>query len=55
MALPDNELIAEVVLYSEGFTDAKNLGNKMVSLYNLCKQLLTKQQHYDWGLRAMKV
>lgn len=25
-----------------------------MSLFNLCKQLLTPQQHYDWGLRALK-
>ena len=54
MSRPDNELIAEVILYSEGFKYAKILGKKMVSLFTLCKQLLTPQQHYDWGLRAMK-
>jgi len=54
MSKPDNELIAEVILYSEGFKFAKILGKKMVSLFTLCRQLLTPQQHYDWGLRAMK-
>ncbi len=44
-----------MVLYSEGFTTAKSLGNKIVSLYRLSSQLLSPQQHYDWGLRAMKV
>lgn len=54
MSQPDNDLIAEVILYSEGFKDAKNLGRKLVSLFTLSRQLLSTQQHYDWGLRALK-
>ena len=54
MGRPDNELIAEVVLYSEGYSTAKSLSTKIVSLFNLSKQLLSPQQHYDWGLRALK-
>jgi dynein heavy chain 2, cytosolic len=27
---------------------------KLVALFGLSKQLLTPQQHYDWGLRALK-
>ncbi|NXI65822.1 DYHC2 protein, partial [Anseranas semipalmata] len=54
MTHPDNELIAEVILYSEGFKDAKTLGRKLVAIFNLARELLTPQQHYDWGLRALK-
>ncbi|XP_015268586.1 PREDICTED: cytoplasmic dynein 2 heavy chain 1 [Gekko japonicus] len=54
MTRPDNELIAEVILYSEGFKDAKILGRKLVAIFNLARELLTPQQHYDWGLRALK-
>jgi dynein heavy chain 2 len=54
MGRPDNNLIAEVILYSEGFTEAKDIASKIVSLFTLSKQLLTPQQHYDWGLRALK-
>ncbi|KAK3283536.1 hypothetical protein CYMTET_8768 [Cymbomonas tetramitiformis] len=54
MTAPDNNLISEVLLLSEGFTDARTLGHKLVSLFNLSKQLLSPQQHYDWGLRALK-
>jgi dynein heavy chain 2 len=54
MSAPNNDLIAESILYSEGFTSAKIVGRKMVTLFSLSKQLLSKQQHYDWGLRAMK-
>jgi len=42
MSKPDNELIAETLLYAEGFTTAKNLSRKIVSLFNLSKQMLTK-------------
>ena len=55
MARPDNELIAEVMLFSEGFKSAKRLAKKIVNIFTLCNQLLSKQQHYDWGLRALKV
>lgn len=54
MSVPDNELIAETLLYSEGFKNATILANKVVSLFKFSKQLLSKQQHYDWGLRALK-
>ncbi|KAL9646809.1 hypothetical protein ABK040_013671 [Willaertia magna] len=54
MSAPDNELIAEVILLSEGFENAKYLGKKLVSIFQLCKQLLSPQQHYDWGLRSLK-
>ncbi|XP_028975291.2 cytoplasmic dynein 2 heavy chain 1 isoform X3 [Esox lucius] len=54
MARPDNELIAEVILYSEGFKDGEILGRKLVAIFNLARELLTPQQHYDWGLRALK-
>jgi dynein heavy chain 2 len=54
MGRPDNNLIAEVMLYSEGFAEAKELGSKIVSLFLLSNELLSPQQHYDWGLRALK-
>ena len=54
MSKPDLEIIAETELYSEGFKHAKKLAEKIVSLFRLMSQLLTKQRHYDWGLRAIK-
>ncbi|OWF37256.1 Cytoplasmic dynein 2 heavy chain 1 [Mizuhopecten yessoensis] len=54
MSRPDNEQIAEVILFSEGFKQGKELGRKLVAIFNLSKELLTPQQHYDWGLRALK-
>ena len=37
MSKPDNDLIAEVILYSEGFKTAKDLGRKLVAIFNLSK------------------
>ena len=54
MSAPDNELIAEVYLFSEGFKHSKQLAQKLIPLFTLSKQLLSPQQHYDWGLRALK-
>ncbi|KAJ3328734.1 Dynein heavy chain 10, axonemal, partial [Blyttiomyces sp. JEL0837] len=54
MAIPDLELICENMLFSEGFTMAKGLAKKMVVLYKLAKGQLSKQHHYDFGLRALK-
>ena len=44
----------QTILYSEGFRTGKVLGKKLVSIFRLSKQLLSVQQHYDWGLRALK-
>ncbi len=47
-------LIAEVILYSEGFEDSKNLAQKMTQMYQLCSEQLSQQDHYDFGMRAVK-
>ena len=52
--VPDLVLICENMLMAEGFEDAKILASKFYSLYSLLKALLSKQMHYDWGLRAVK-
>jgi len=54
VVVPDLELICENMLMAEGFVSAKLLAKKFVTLYTLCKDLLSKQLHYDWGLRAIK-
>ncbi|KAL1922601.1 uncharacterized protein VTP21DRAFT_10140 [Calcarisporiella thermophila] len=54
MTNPDRELIAQVMLYSQGFRTAESLASKVVPLFNQCKARLTPQSHYDFGLRALK-
>uniref|UniRef100_H2Y9A0 Dynein axonemal heavy chain 11 n=1 Tax=Ciona savignyi TaxID=51511 RepID=H2Y9A0_CIOSA len=54
MVVPDIAMICENMLVAEGFTDARLLARKFITLYDLCKELCSKQYHYDWGLRAVK-
>ncbi|XP_037954213.1 dynein beta chain, ciliary [Teleopsis dalmanni] len=54
MVVPDFALICEIMLVAEGFQEARLLARKFITLYTLCKELLSKQDHYDWGLRAIK-
>jgi len=54
VVVPDFELICENMLMAEGYEDATDLAHKFVILYQLCRDLLSKQLHYDWGLRAIK-
>ncbi|XP_021113286.1 dynein heavy chain 10, axonemal isoform X3 [Heterocephalus glaber] len=52
--VPDLQQICEIMLFSEGFLGAKSLAKKMTVLYKLAREQLSKQHHYDFGLRALK-
>eukprot|EP00981_Chlorochromonas_danica_P004175 scaffold838_cov160-Ochromonas_danica.AAC.12 len=54
MMAPDLTMIAEVMLASEGFNEARVMAKKTVTLYSLMVQQLSKQDHYDYGLRNLK-
>ena len=43
MVVPDFELICEIMLVAEGFIEARLLARKFITLYSLCKELLSKQ------------
>ncbi|PNH00048.1 Dynein-1-beta heavy chain, flagellar inner arm I1 complex, partial [Tetrabaena socialis] len=50
MMVPDFTLIAEIMMFSEGFSSAKVLAKKMIAIMELSQQQLSKQDHYDYGL-----
>jgi dynein heavy chain len=54
VVVPDLQLICENMLMAEGFVESIILAKKFYTLYFLCKDLLSKAAHYDWGLRAIK-
>ena len=54
MMVPDLALIAEIMLGAEGFLTGKILGKKLITLYELMQQQMSKQDHYDYGMRAIK-
>ena len=43
MVVPDLRLICEIMLVAEGFLEARTLSRKFITLYTLCKELLSKQ------------
>lgn len=54
MVVPDTGIICEIMLMSEGFNEARTLATKMNVLYKQAREQLSKQYHYDFGLRALK-
>lgn len=47
MMVADYALIAEIILFSEGFSAAALLSRKVVNLYQLASKQLSQQVHFD--------
>jgi len=54
MMVPDFNAIAKVELMSEGFKQNEVLAKKVFTIYELMRNQLSKADHYDFGMRAVK-
>lgn len=44
-------IVVQVKLCSVGYSEFDILAQKFFVLYSTCKEQLSAQKHYDWGLR----
>jgi hypothetical protein len=51
MFQPDSRIILKVKLFALGFHHAPLISTRIDALYNMCSMQLSKQTHYDFGLR----
>ncbi|EGV61784.1 hypothetical protein CANTEDRAFT_131278 [Yamadazyma tenuis ATCC 10573] len=54
MERPDKEIIVDVLLASRGFRNTKEIAKLIVPMFQDFEKMLSKQSHYDFGLRSLK-
>ncbi|XP_023246189.1 cytoplasmic dynein 2 heavy chain 1 [Copidosoma floridanum] len=54
MAHPNKANIVQSLLECAGLMSAPKLANQLVETFDTAEKLLSKQPHYDWGLRALR-
>lgn len=54
MMNPNAMIITQVCLSSKGFVNAHILARKVTSMFSICQNTLSKQPHYEFGLRSIK-
>ena len=55
MVVPDFALICEIMLVAEGFLESRLLARKFITLYTLCKELLSKQVMPQETFRSLQL
>ena len=54
MILPDSQIIAEALLFVNGFKNSRPLSAKLVKVFKFAETQLGSSEHYDFGLRTLK-
>ncbi|ABN68600.2 Dynein heavy chain, cytosolic (DYHC) [Scheffersomyces stipitis CBS 6054] len=54
MEVPDKEIIVDVILTSQTFHHSKELASIIVPFFEEIERTVSKQSHYDFGLRTLK-